>query len=482
VYDRPDQPKWGFSGLTTEDGRYLVIPTTEGTDTKNRVFFKDLTRSSAPVEPLLTDFDASYNFAGNQGTTLFFVTDLNAPRGRLIAIDVTRPEREHWQEIIPQSEVTLEAARLVGGRFVGLYLRDAYSEVKLFDLDGRLQRQITLPGIGTASGFSGRQDASETFFSFASFTAPTRILRYDFADNETHLWRAPDAPFNPSDYETKQVFYHSKDGTRIPMFLSHKKGLEPNGRAPVLLYGYGGFNISLSPSFAPANLLWMELGGIYAVPNLRGGGEYGEDWHQAGTKLRKQNVFDDFTGAAEWLISQRYTIPKRLGISGGSNGGLLVGACMVQRPTLFGACLPAVGVMDMLRFHRFTIGWAWVSDFGSSDHPAEFKALYAYSPYHNLKPNTCYPPTLITTADHDDRVVPAHSFKFAAQLQAVQDCDNPVLIRIETRAGHGAGKPTSKIIEEGADRLAFLAHQLRVPVPPIRPVEAVPTQIIRLNN
>ncbi|HAB15226.1 MAG TPA: prolyl oligopeptidase family serine peptidase [Verrucomicrobiota bacterium] len=482
VYHRADQPKWGFTGLTTEDGRYLVIPATEGTDTKNRVFFKDLTRANAPVEPLLTDFDASYNFAGNIGTTLFFLTDLNAPRGRLIAIDVAHPEREHWREIIPQSDATLEAVRLVGGRFVGLYLRDAYSEVKLFDLQGNLERQLALPGIGTVSGFSGRQDATETFFAFASFTSPTRILRHNFIDGTTSLWKAPDAPFNPADYETKQVFYKSKDGTRIPMFLSHKKGHQPNGRTPVLLYGYGGFNISLSPSFAPANLLWMELGGIYAVPNLRGGGEYGEDWHQAGTKLIKQNVFDDFIGAAEWLIAERYTTPRRLAISGGSNGGLLVGASMVQRPKLFGACLPAVGVMDMLRFHKFTIGWAWVSDYGSSERPDEFKALYAYSPYHNLKPNTCYPPTLITTGDHDDRVVPAHSFKFAARLQAVQDCNNPVLIRIETRAGHGAGKPTTKIIEESADRLAFIAHELSVPVPPIRPVEAVPTQIFRFKN
>ena len=463
VYERTDHPNWGFTGLTTEDGRYLVIPVTQGTDTRNRIYLKDLTQPNAPVVPLLDEFDASYNFAGNEGSILYFHSDHQAPRGRLLAIDANRPDRANWREIIPQSDATLEAVRLVGGRFVGLYLKDAQSEVKIFDLQGRLERVLPLPGIGTASGFAGRQNATETFFSFNSFTSPARILRYDFTTHEVSIWKSPNVPFVPSEYTTEQVFYTSKDGTRIPMFLSYRKNLNRKRAAPVMLYGYGGFHISVTPTFSPANLLWMELGGIYAVPNLRGGGEYGEDWHQAGTKLRKQNVFDDFIGAAEHLIEQKYTVPRRLAIAGGSNGGLLVGAVMTQRPDLFGACLPAVGVMDMLRFHRFTIGWAWVSDYGSSDNPEEFKALLAYSPYHTLRPNTCYPPTLITTGDHDDRVVPAHSFKFAARLQAVQSCGHPVLIRIETRAGHGAGKPTSKVIEESADRLAFTTHALGIP-------------------
>lgn len=470
IYERKDHPNWGFTGATTEDGRYLVIPVTEGTDTRNRVYLKELSRPDSTVRPLLDAFDASYNFVGNQGSTLFFLTDLDAPRGRLIAVEADRPEPAHWREIIPQGDATLQAVRLVGGRFIALYLRDARSEVNIHHLDGRLERSMPLPDLGTVSGFTGRQEARETFFAFTSFTSPAQILRYDFDTGETSVWKSPVLPFDPSDYTTRQIFFTSKDGTRIPMFLSHRKNLKFDRPAPVLLYGYGGFNISLTPSFSPANLLWMELGGVYAVPNLRGGGEYGEEWHQAGTKLRKQNVFDDFIGAAEWLVANRYTIPKRLAISGGSNGGLLVGASLVQRPDLFGACLPAVGVLDMLRFHRFTIGWAWVSDYGSSDNAEEFQALYAYSPYHNLRPGICYPPTLITTADHDDRVVPAHSFKFAAQLQAAQDCHNPVLIRIETRAGHGAGKPTSKIIEEGADRLAFAAHQLAVPVSSAAPV------------
>lgn len=482
VYERKDRPNWGFSGLTTEDGRYLLIVITEGTDTRNRIYLKDLTQPGSPVRPLMDDFDASYNFAGNVGNTFYFLTDRNAPRGRLIAVDVNQPSPSQWKELIPQTEATLEAARLVGGRLVALYLQDAHSMVKIFQRDGRLERDLELPGLGTASGFSGRQDAGETFFSFTSFTAPPRILRYDFARGETQLWKSPALPFDPSEYETRQVFYQSKDGTRIPMFLSHRKNLGTRHPAPVLLYGYGGFNISLTPSFSPANLLWMELGGIYAVPNLRGGGEYGEQWHQAGTKLQKQNVFDDFIGAAEWLTAQRYTVPRRLAIAGGSNGGLLVGASMTQRPDLYGACLPAVGVMDMLRFHKFTIGWAWVSDYGSSENPEEFRALHAYSPYHNLKANTCYPPTLVTTGDHDDRVVPGHSFKFAARLQAVQDCANPVLIRIETRAGHGAGKPTSKLIEESADRLAFAAHQLRVPVSQGGPKDSVNRQVIEFRK
>jgi len=463
VYERKDHPKWGFAGETTEDGRYLVITVSEGTDTRNRVFYQDLAAPGAPVVELLNDFDASYNFIGNDGSVFYFHTDLDAPRSRILAVDVTRPARGEWRELVPQSDATLSAARYVGGRFVAVYLRNAYSEVKLFGTDGSFQKTLELPGIGTVGGFTGRQDASETFFSYTSFNTPSRIQRYDFASGVTTVWKQPQISFRPEDYETRQVWYTSKDGTRVPMFITGRRDLAPGRPHPTLLYAYGGFNISITPTFSPANLLWMELGGWYCVPNLRGGGEFGEEWHQAGTKLRKQNVFDDFIGAAEWLIAGRHTTSRQLAISGGSNGGLLVGAAITQRPELFGAALPAVGVMDMLRFHQFTIGWAWVSDYGSSANPDEFRALHAYSPYHNLKPGTCYPATLVTTGDHDDRVVPAHSFKFAARLQAVQSCEHPVLIRIETRAGHGAGKPTTKIIEEGSDRLAFIAHELGVP-------------------
>ncbi|NEP28413.1 prolyl oligopeptidase family serine peptidase, partial [Moorena sp. SIO3I6] len=321
-----------------------------------------------------------------------------------------------------------------------------------------------LPGIGSAGGFNGLRYDTETFYTYTSFTTPATIYRYDMVSGESTIFRQPQVDFNPDDYETKQVFYPSKDGTQVPMFITHKKGLQLDSNNPTYLYGYGGFNISITPNFSISNLVWMEMGGVYAVANLRGGGEYGEDWHQSGTKLNKQNVFDDFIAAAEWLISAQYTSPKKVAIAGGSNGGLLVGACMTQRPDLFGAALPAVGVLDMLRFHKFTIGWAWCSDYGSPDHPEEFKALYAYSPLHNLKPGTAYPPTLITTADHDDRVVPAHSFKFAAALQEAHEGEQPVLIRIETKAGHGAGKPTSKIIEEIADKWAFLLRTLEVEV------------------
>ena len=460
VYERKDKPKWGFNGAVTDDGRYLVIYVREGTDTKSRVFFQDLATAGSPVVELLNDFDAAYHFVANEGPVFFFYTDLKAPRHRLIAIDTRKPERTAWREVIPQTEANLTGVSLVGDRLAATYLRDARSEVQLFDVSGKLDRTVELPGIGSAAGFGGKRSDTETFYSFTSFTTPGRIYRYDFKSGTSTLWRQPKVDFDPDAFEVKQVFYTSKDGTRVPMFLTYKKELKLDGNNPTLLYGYGGFNISLTPAFSVANLAWMELGGVYAVPNLRGGGEYGEEWHQAGTKLRKQNVFDDFIGAAEWLISNHYTQPSRLAISGGSNGGLLVGAAMTQRPELFGAALPAVGVMDMLRFQKFTIGWAWTSDYGSSDDAEQFKALYAYSPLHNLKPGVKYPATLVTTGDHDDRVVPAHSFKFAARLQEVQAGPAPVLIRIETQAGHGAGKPTSKIIEEAADKLAFIAAHL----------------------
>ncbi len=379
-----------------------------------------------------------------------------------MAIDTRQPAEENWKTLIPEAEETLQTVHRVGDKLIANYLKDAHSQVKVFDLSGQFEREIPLPGLGTAAGFDGDRHDTETFYAFTAYTRPTTIYRYDLASGESSVFKQPRVDFNPDDYETSQVFFTSKDGTKVPMFLSHKKGLSISKDTPCLLYGYGGFNIPLTPSFSPVNLVWMEMGGLYAVPNLRGGGEYGEEWHQGGTKLNKQNVFDDFIAAAEWLIKNEKTSTPKLAIEGRSNGGLLVGACMTQRPDLYGATLPGVGVMDMLRFHKFTIGWAWTDDYGSSDDPDQFRALHAYSPVHNLKPGTCYPPTLVTTADHDDRVFPAHSFKFAAALQAAQACSNPVLIRIETRAGHGAGKPTSKIIEEAADKLGFLVKELGV--------------------
>jgi len=465
IYERPDQKEWGFDGSVTEDGRYLIVTVWQGTDPKHLVFYKDLEASDAGVVELINQFEADYRFIGNDGARFWFRTDLDAPRGRVIAIDLERPERQHWQEVIPEAAETLEDVGLLNNQFVLDYLQDAHTQIKVFDLDGAFAQEIELPGLGSADGFDGKRFDTETFYSFTSFTTPTTIYRYDFQTQTSTLFRRPQVDFNPENYETHQVFYTSKDGTRVPMFITHKRGLELNGQNPTYLYGYGGFGISLTPSFSVSNLVWMELGGVFAVANLRGGGEYGEDWHQAGTQLNKQNVFDDFIAAAEWLIAHQYTCPQKLAIGGGSNGGLLVGACMTQRPDLFAAALPAVGVMDMLRFHQFTIGWAWVSDYGSSEDPEMFKALYAYSPLHNLKPGTAYPATLITTADHDDRVVPAHSFKFAAALQAAHGGEAPVLIRIETKAGHGAGKPTAKIIEEASDRWAFLVRVLDIPVP-----------------
>ncbi len=462
IYHRLDQKEWGFNGGVTEDGRYLIISVWQGTNPKNLVFYKDLADANSQVVELISDFEASYSFIDNDGSVFLFQTDLEAARGRAIAIDINNPQKEHWREIIPQANETLESIGILNNQLVADYLKDARSQIKIFNINGEFVREVALPGIGSAGGFGGKRWDTETFYSFTSFTTPATIYRYDMTAGESTVFRQPQVDFNPEDYETKQVFYSSKDGTQVPMFITHKKGLQLNGNNPTYLYGYGGFNVSLTPSFSVGVIVWMEMGGVYAVPNLRGGGEYGEEWHQAGTKLNKQNVFDDFIAAAEWLIANNYTSSAKLAISGGSNGGLLVGACMTQRPDLFAAALPAVGVMDMLRFHKFTIGWAWTSDYGSPDHPEEFKALYAYSPLHNLKPGISYPATLITTADHDDRVVPAHSFKFTAGLQEAHKGEQPVLIRIETKAGHGAGKPTAKIIEEIADKWAFLVRNLDI--------------------
>jgi prolyl oligopeptidase len=460
VWEDPDHKEWRAVPKVTDDGRYLILTLEKGTDAKYRILYRPLGLPGAAPVHLVGEFDAEYDFIDNEGPVFWFKTNKDAARGKVIAIDTRHPDPMDWVTLIPEASETLEEVHVVADHFLAVYLKDAHSVVRVFDLEGHRVRDIAFPGIGTASGFRGKRKDRETFYSFASFTTPSSIYRYDVVTGQSTVWRRPDLKFDPTDYETTQVFYESKDGTRIPMFLSHKSGLKRDGTNPTLLYGYGGFNISLTPGFSPSVLAWMEMGGLYALPNLRGGGEYGEDWHQSGTKLEKQNVFDDFIAAAEWLIANRYTSTSKLAISGGSNGGLLVGACMTQRPDLFGAAMPAVGVMDMLRFHKFTIGWAWVDDYGSSEDKEQFEALVAYSPLHNIKPGTGYPPTLITTADHDDRVVPAHSFKFAAALQAAQSCDNPVLIRIETRAGHGAGKPTTKIIEEAADKWAFLVEVL----------------------
>jgi prolyl oligopeptidase len=467
VYHRPDQPTWTINGFVTDDGRYLVISIGDGTTSrKNRVAYKDLNEPyGLPVE-LIDNFDSVNAFITNDGPVFYFKTDADAPRGRVVAIDTRHPDRKDWKEIVPQAEATLQDVNFVGNQLIGSYLKDARTQVKMFKLDGRFLREVGLPGIGTATGFAGRPQDAETFYTYTSFNVPGRTYRYDLLTGESKLFREPKVKFNPDDYEVKQVFYHSKDGTKVPMFISHKKGVKLDGTNPTLLYGYGGFNISLTPAFAISRLVWMEMGGVYAVANIRGGGEYGREWHRAATKANRPKAYEDFIAAAEYLIEQKYTRPDRLAIQGGSNGGLLVGAVMCKRPDLFGAALPAVGVMDMLRFHKFTAGRFWTDDYGSSDNPEDFKTLITYSPYHNLKKGTKYPATLITTADTDDRVVPSHSFKFAARLQECHAGDNPVLIRIETRAGHGAGRPTAMAIEEVADQWAFLVRNLHMKLPP----------------
>jgi prolyl oligopeptidase len=468
VYERPDQPDWGFSASVTEDGRFLVISQWEGTERKNRVFLRDLENPKAGTEPFLDEFDAQYTVVGNDGPRFYVQTDNGAPRGRLVAIDRGRPAPADWRVLVPEAagRDVLNTVSMVHDRFVTTWLSDAHEQVRIHALDGRLERRVPLPAIGTVGGFSGRRHHTEGFYAFTSFTYPTTIYRYDFRVHESEVFRRPTVDFRPEDYETIQVVYPSKDGTRVPMFLSYRKGLERNGQNPTYLYGYGGFNISVTPAFSPANIAWMEMGGIYASANLRGGGEYGQEWHDAGRLHHKQNVFDDFIAAAEYLIREKYTSTPKLAIGGGSNGGLLVGVAMTQRPDLFGAALPAVGVMDMLRFHKFTIGWAWTSDYGSAETKEGFETLIKYSPLHNIRSGVRYPATLVTTADHDDRVVPAHSHKFIAALQAAQAGEAPVLTRIETSAGHGAGTALDKVIETRADMWAFLVRALGMRLPP----------------
>ena len=458
VYERTDEPDWGFSGEVTEDGRFLVIPSWVGTDSRNRVFFKHLDAPDAPVQALFTAFDASFDFLGNEGELFYFRTDHEAPRSKIVAVNLHHPEPQHWRTVVPQGAGTIADARMAGGKLAVLVMESVKHRLFLHETSGALLRELVLPGSGTVGALSTRPRDAEIYFSFTSFTTPASVWRHDVNSGDTTCWAQPPSVPDPKRFVTEQVTYTSKDGTAIPMYLVHRADVQRGANAPVLLYGYGGFNIPIMPAFSVANLAWLEMGGIYAQPALRGGSEFGEEWHQAGMLQRKQNVFDDFIGAAEWLIREGWSSAGRIAINGGSNGGLLVGACMTQRPELFGACLPAVGVMDMLRFHKFTIGWAWVPEYGSADDAAMFPVLRAYSPLHNLKAGAHYPATLVFTADHDDRVVPAHSFKFTAALQAAQGGDAPCLIRIETKAGHGAGTPTAKAIEEAADRLAFLVR------------------------
>ncbi|MGL4464240.1 MAG: prolyl oligopeptidase family serine peptidase, partial [Planctomycetia bacterium] len=459
VYERPDEPTWGFSPKVTEDGRYLILSIWKGTDHKYRVLTRDLTEPYAAPVALVDEFANDYGFIGNDGPVFYFVTDRDAPRRRIVAIDRRKPQPEHWRELAPQREETLTGCDLVGNLFFAGYLKDAVTQIRLHRVDGSFVRDVEFPGIGSAGGFNGRRTDTETFYTFSSFAVPPAVYRYDVVAGESTLLRRAAVDCDPDAFVTKQVFYKSKDGARVPMFLTHRKDLKLDGTNPTLLYGYGGFNIAQTPGFSVGRLAWMEMGGVLAVANLRGGGEYGEAWHEAGKKANKQNVFDDFIAAAEWLIENKYTSPAKLAIQGGSNGGLLVGAAVTQRPELFGAALPAVGVMDMLRFHKFTAGRFWVDEYGSADDAAAFPVLKAYSPYHNVKEGSHYPAVLVTTADTDDRVVPGHSFKFAAAMQHAQEGDAPVLLRVETRAGHGAGKPTAKVIDETADVWAFLADR-----------------------
>jgi prolyl oligopeptidase len=470
VLQNAAEKEWRFATTVSHDGRWLVIGVGK-VGKKNGLMSLPLpggAYAGGTPQPLTLDFDAAYTPVGVDGDTLVVHTDQGASRGRLLAIDLkpaTAAAKAVWKTLVPEGPDTIVAARAVGGRYLLRLLRDAATVVRVHKADGSLEREVALPGVGTADGFGGRWNDSETLFSYTSLNTPPEVWRYDLASGRATPFKRPQTAFDPAQFETRREFVTSKDGTRFPVFIAHRKGLKLDGSNPTLLYGYGGFNVPMTPAFNVTAATWMAMGGVYVMATIRGGGEYGDAWHQAGTKLQKQNVFDDFIAAAEWLIAQKITSPAKLAVNGGSNGGLLVGAVVNQRPELFGVALPSVGVMDMLRFQKFTIGWAWVSDYGSSDDAAQFKALYAYSPLHNIRSGKAYPAIMVTTGDHDDRVVPAHSFKYAAALQAADTGAAPKLIRIETQAGHGAGKPTNKIIEERADMLAFAAHRFGMGLP-----------------
>lgn len=463
IYQKPDQKQWIFNSIVTQDGRYLVLNNwAGGTYGTNQILYRDLAKPDAPIVELIMGFDSRYDFIGNDGTRFWFMTELDAPRGRVVEVDINKPERANWKTLIPEASDALESVSLVGDRFVASYLKDAASQVKSFALDGSSPRELAVPALSTLGGFHGLRGDPETFYVHVDFVHPGTVYRYDVDTGESTLFKEPRLPIDPDDYETREVFVTSNDGTKVPMFITGKRGLQLDGNNPALMYAYGGFKISITPRFSPEFVAFMEKGGIYAQPSLRGGFEYGEAWHQGGMRQNKQNVFDDFIAAAQWLIDNKYTRTPKLAIRGASNSGLLMGAMLTQRPDLWGAVLCQVGVLDMLRFQKFTIGWAWAGEYGSSDDPEDFKFLRAYSPLHNVKPGTKFPPTLITTGDHDDRVMPAHSYKFAAAMQHAQAGTAPVLIRIETRTGHGQGRPTTKQIDLAADQLAFFEQALQM--------------------
>lgn len=463
VYERPDDKEYFVGGGVTEDGDWLIISVGKGTRPQNMVYYKNLKNADSPIMPLIENLDANYDFIGNDKDVFYFKTDKGAPLGKIVSINVADKEKA-WKDLIPETKETLRGVGFINNQLVLNYLKDAYTQIKIYDLNGKFVRDVQLPGIGSAGGFGGKRYDTETFYTYSSYNAPPTIYRYDMKTGKSEIFRQSKVDFEPNNFEVKQVFYNSKDGTRVPMFIVHKKGLKLDGTNPTLLYGYGGFNVAQTPGFSVSRVVWLEMGGVYAVANIRGGSEYGDAWWKSGIKDKKQNVFDDFIAAGEYLVKEKYTQPAKLAVQGGSNGGLLVGAVVNQRPDLFGAALPAVGVMDMLRYQKFTIGWAWTSDYGSSDNKDEFPAVYAYSPLHNIKKGAKYPAVMVTTADHDDRVVPAHSFKYAATLQEANASDRPILIRIETNAGHGAGKPTSKQIEEATDIYGFLFKELGMKV------------------
>ena len=458
VYNDEKHPQRNFYGQTTDDERFLALNIVESTS-GNALHVRDLKKKNGKFIPIVEGFDNDYNLVDNNGDDIFILTNGNAPNWELISVDVRNPSKENWKKVVPESKDVLNAVSLIGGKLVCTYMHNAADQIRIYSLDGQFEGEIELPGIGNVGGVSGEKDGAEAFYSFTSFTRPTTIYSMDVNERTSDIFKAPDVSFDPEAYTTEQVFYESYDGTKIPMFITYKKGLKKDGTNPTLLYGYGGFDISILPNFNIWKMVILENDGIYAVANIRGGGEYGKNWHKSGTKEQKQNVFDDFQSAAEYLIEEKYTSSEKLAIEGRSNGGLLVGACMTQRPDLYKVAFPAVGVLDMLRYHKFTIGWAWATDYGRSDDPEAFEYLQKYSPLHNVK-ETAYPATMVTTADHDDRVVPAHSFKFISELQAKHTGNNPVLIRIETSAGHGAGKPTSKQIEEATDMLSFMFYNM----------------------
>ena len=454
IFGGDAMPRRYIGAGVTEDENFLVISAANATY-GNELYIQDLTKKDASIVPVVTGFDYEQNVVYAENGKLYIETNQGAPNRKLVVTDAATPTKDHWKVLIPETKFPLSISTC-GRKFFAQYLEDAVSKVYQYGLDGKKEKAIELPGLGTAGGFSGKMEEMETYYTYTSYVYPSTIFKYDINTGKSELYKASGVKFDPKEYESKQVFYHSKDGAKIPMIITYKKGMELTGKNPLMLYGYGGFNISMTPSFSVSNLVFMEHGGVYVVANIRGGGEYGDDWHNAGIKMKKQNVFNDFIAAAEYLIKEKYTSKDYLAISGGSNGGLLIGACMTQRPDLYKVCFPAVGVLDMLRYNKFTAGAGWAYDYGTAEDSKEmFQYLYKYSPVHNVKKH-CYPATLVTTGDHDDRVVPAHSFKFAASLQAAQTCKNPVLISIETKAGHGAGKPTDMIISEQADKWAFL--------------------------